>query len=117
MLIKVSGLQDIFECSGSFTLLLPSNKAFDAVDGLVPQLLLPENLDVLRTLLLYHALPGSVPSSNLVAGPLETLADATVLVNVDPIMFNDADVVDADNTACNGLFHVINGVLFPHMCK
>jgi uncharacterized surface protein with fasciclin (FAS1) repeats len=118
MLIEAAGLEDIFDCSGPFTLLLPTNEAFEKVDGLVPKLLLRENLDVLKELLLYHTLAGSFPSSNLVAGPLETLAGITVQVSKNPIMFNDdVGVILPDQTACNGLFYVLDGILTPNKSK
>jgi uncharacterized surface protein with fasciclin (FAS1) repeats len=114
-LIEAAGLQDIFLCAGPFTVLAPTNDAFAALDpALVDELLLPENQELLQEVLLYHILPGFNPSSDLVAGPTETLLyDFTVDVSLNPVMFNDANVVMPDIMACNGIIHTIDDILTP----
>lgn len=114
-LIEAADLQDIFLCAGPFTVLAPTNDAFDALDpALVEELLLPENQELLQELLLYHILPGFQPVSDLIAGPTETLLyDFTVNVGLNPVMFNDASVVMPDIMACNGIIHTIDDILTP----
>lgn len=115
-LMKLAGLQDVFLCAGPFTLLAPSNAAFDALDpDVVQELLLPKNLETLQDLLLYHIVPGLFPPSELKAGSLETLlANNTVEVTLDPIMFNQKVGVVRDNiVACNGALYILDDVLVP----
>ena len=114
-MIEAADLQDLFLCAGPFTVLAPTNNAFAALDpALVEELLLPENKELLQEVLLYHILPGFQPSSDLAAGPTETLLyDFTVDVSLNPVMFNDANVVMPDIMACNGIIHTIDDILTP----
>ena len=115
-LIEVSGLEEVLEkCSGPFTLLLPDNAAIEALgQEVLEALLAPQNTEILQDIILYHTVPGSFPSSELEAGPLETLFEpADVLVSLNPIMFNSASAISLDTNACNGLFHMIDEVLLP----
>ena len=58
---------------------------------------------------------GTILSTDLSNGPVETVNAATVEVKVSKygIMINDANVVIADIIACNGVVHVIDAVLLP----
>ena len=78
-------------------------------------LLLPENVKSLTDILLYHVVSGSVLSTDLMNGPVETVNGASVEVKVSEkgVMINDANVVIADIIACNGVVHVIDAVLLP----
>ena len=114
-LINAAGLAPIFECAGPFTGLFPTNEALEAVDpALLEDLLLPENLPELQDLILYHILPGATLSDDFEAGPYETLLEGeTVDVSVNPLMFNDANVLEADIEACNGYIDKLDKVLLP----
>ena len=79
-------------------------------------LLLPENVEQLQAILLYHVLAGAVPSSDIVPGPVLTLNGLTVELAVSEdgaITVNDANVSAADVSASNGIVHVIDKVLLP----
>ena len=79
-------------------------------------LLLPENIKSLTDILLYHVVSGTVLSTDLSNGPVETVNGATVEVKVSSkkgVMINDANVVIADIIACNGVVHVIDAILLP----
>ena len=78
--------------------------------------LLPENVEQLQSVLLYHILAGAVPSSDIVPGPVQTLNGLTVELAVSDdgaITVNDANVSTADISASNGIVHVIDKVLLP----
>lgn len=100
---------------GPFTALIPTNEAFaDLDDTLLDQLLDPANTDDLRNFLLYHILPGATLTTELTAGPTETLfPDNTIDVGVDPVQFNGADLITGDIVACNGYVNSIGTVLNP----
>ena len=79
-------------------------------------LLLPENVEQLQYVLLYHVLTGAVPSSAIVPGPVQTLNGLAVELAVSDdgaITVNDANVSAADVSASNGIVHVIDKVLMP----
>lgn len=96
-LIELADLEEVLDCPGPFTALLPTNTAFEAFDPDYLEFLRdPANRDELEELLLYHILPGATPSDNFSAGPTETLLfDETVDVGESPLTFDEADVITA----------------------
>lgn len=114
-LLDTAGLQDIFLCAGPFTVLAPTNEAFAAMDpALLAQLRQPANQELLQEVLLYHLLPEYQPSRSFVAGPAETmLFDDNIDVQLAPLRFDGAGVINPDNIACNGVVHTIDDVLVP----
>jgi Fasciclin domain len=114
-LVEIADLTEIFMCAGPLTLLAPDNAAFDALDpSTVQELLLPANKEKLQDLLLYTVLPGLHLSEDLEEGTYKTLLmNQTVAVTLDPIMFNQAGVVEMDIIACNGAIYIIKDVLVP----
>ena len=113
ILFERAGLTGIFDCAGPFTVQLPTNDAVENVDAaLLDFLLRPENQAELMSLMLYHVLPGSFPTSDLVPGPTPTLSSgAEVVISLNPTMFNNATVLMADIAACNGFINTIDTVL------
>lgn len=115
ILFERAGLTEILACGGPFTVQLPTNEAIENVDAsLLDFLLRPENQEELMNLMLYHVLPGNFPTSTLQPGPTPTLAndgEAEVIVSQNPTMFNNATVIMADVSACNGLFNTIDSIL------
>lgn len=108
-------LDTIFQCSGPFTLLLPTDDAFRALgDNSLEVLRDPDNFNVVQDILLYHILRGAIRSTEFEAGLTETLfTPADVLVSLNPIMFNTASILEADVRGCNGIYHVIDQLLVP----
>lgn len=102
--------------TGPFTVLAPTNEAFGKLDqALLEDLLQPENQEYLQEILLYHMLPGYLPSLELQSGSYETLVFGfDVEVTIDPsIRFDDAGLIRPDTNACNGIIHMIDDVLVP----
>merc|ERR1719181_740774 len=109
-------LVDTLSGDGPFTVFAPTNDAFAALGSTVDDLLLPENKEQLRSVLLYHVLGSKVLSTDLSDGlTAETLQGDSVTAHVDgsTIMINDATVTAADVLATNGVIHVIDKVLLP----
>jgi len=94
---------------------LPSNDAFINLDEeFFNNIILPENNEDLRNLLLYHILPGATQTTEFTEGPADTLfAGNQVDVGVDPFEFDGSDVVTPDIAACNGFIDIIDDVLIP----
>ena len=109
--------------SGTFTVLAPTNDAFNAflaANGFASLSDVPT--DVLSTILLNHVITGEVPSTTLTglgAGYTNTNAtnsdgDALSLYfnTTGGVMFNGVSTVtSADNQASNGVVHIVNGVI------
>src|SRR6056297_3385086 len=113
--VEAAGLVETLSGEGPFTVFAPTDEAFAALpEGLVDALLLPENQETLAAILTYHVVPGTVLSTDLAEGEVETVEGQTVAVSLDDGVFvNDANVVTADVQASNGVIHVIDSVLLP----
>jgi len=105
---------------GPFTVFAPDDDAFAALEKvdekLIPCLLLPENVETLKTILTYHVASGEVLSTDLSNGqqiPSLQGEDISVDITGKTVMVNDAQVIAADVNATNGVIHVIDGVLVP----
>jgi len=118
--IDAAGLGETLEGEGPFTVLAPTDAAFDAAFealGITAEELLADT-ETLTAILLYHVL-GEAADSQLVAtldgSSVATLNPQTVDINVvdGQIMINEATVVSADLIADNGIVHVIDAVLLP----
>ncbi|PZU98897.1 MAG: hypothetical protein DCE90_03580 [Pseudanabaena sp.] len=100
----------------NFTVFAPTNEAFDALTSeALEKLLLPENREILRKILTYHVVSGSVRSTALKNGQVKTIEGNDVNVEVDDRMVsvNGTEVINADIQASNGIIHVIGRVLIP----
>ena len=77
--------------------------------------LIPENIGLLQSILLYHIIDGLHPAASLVSGNLTTLSGDTVSVVVSgmAISFNNAYVIEPGGIFDNGIVHVIESVLLP----
>jgi len=118
-LMSLAGIEDIFKCAGPFTAFVPSNAAFRALDPAVLMFLTDEaNRDQLAEVLLYHLLAGQTLSSEFNAGPVQTIQGDPVDIGINPLTVNTQTVSPADIPSCNGVIHVLNGVLVPPgFCK
>jgi transforming growth factor-beta-induced protein len=106
------GLVDTLTGKGPFTVFAPTDAAFAALPkGTVEGL---SDAD-LKNVLLYHVVGGSVLSTDLKAGPVDTLNPGKqVQVGLTGgVTINDSKVVVADIVATNGVIHVIDAVLLP----
>ncbi|MBD2355155.1 S-layer homology domain-containing protein [Tolypothrix sp. FACHB-123] len=117
-LLKTAGLTDILQQPGPYTVFAPTDQAFAALPaGTLQQLQLPENRETLIKLLRYHVVSGQLTSSQLSTGQVTTLEAQPVNVKVDTannqIVVNDAQVIQANVQASNGVIHAINQVLIP----
>jgi hypothetical protein len=112
-LIEHANLDEIFLCAGPFTVLAPSNAAFNKNPELLQSLFNPRNIEAVQELLLYHIVPGFYLSDEFVTGPLQTLLGEDVAVSLDPLLFNNAGVIMPDILACNGVIQIIDDLLIP----
>ena len=113
--IAAAGLVETLQGPGPFTVFAPTNEAFAALPaGLVDALLLPENKDALVQILTYHVVDGKVMAAEVVAGDVPTVQGTNLTITTDGgVKIFDANVVQTDVVASNGVIHVIDQVLVP----
>ncbi|WP_299943812.1 fasciclin domain-containing protein [uncultured Ruegeria sp.] len=114
--VQAAELVDTLKGEGPFTVFAPTDEAFAALpDGTVENLLKPENKDQLVAILTYHIVAGKVMSSDLSDDmTAATVQGGDITIDLDNgVMVNDANVVQADIEAENGVIHVIDKVILP----
>jgi uncharacterized surface protein with fasciclin (FAS1) repeats len=113
--VVAAGLVDTLSGDGPFTVFAPTDDAFAALpEGLLEKLLLPENIDVLVSILTYHVVPGTVLAADVTDGDVATVEGSTIaLATTGGVTVNGANVVAADVLASNGVIHVIDAVILP----
>ena len=113
--LTAAGLVDDLSGTGPFTVFAPTDAAFAALDlnaGNVDDL----PVETLRNILLYHVVPARRPASSVLAASTLTMANggsASISVQQSNAFINDAQIVQTDIEASNGIIHVINAVLMP----
>jgi uncharacterized surface protein with fasciclin (FAS1) repeats len=109
-------LVSALQAEGPFTVFAPTDDAFAALpEGVLDDLLLPENQSQLQDILRYHVVSGQIFSGNLEdrATPT-TLQGQTLTVDLsEGVMINEANVTTADIITKNGVIHIIDAVLLP----
>lgn len=114
--VQAAGLAETLSGEGPYTVFAPTDEAFAALpEGVLDQLLLPENKDTLTQILTYHVIPAAVPAAQVETGTVATVegSDLNVTASGDTVTVNDTTVVQADVMASNGVIHVIDSVLLP----
>lgn len=100
---------------GPFTVFAPTDDAFaELPEGTLDQLLL--HLPTLKQILMYHVVSGDVRSDDLAEideAPTEEGSIVAVSRSNGTVQINDAEIVEVDILADNGVLHVINRVLMP----
>ena len=110
--LQAADLVETLKGDGPFTVFAPTDEAFAKLPaGTVETLLKPENKDQLIAILTYHVVSGKIMSSDL----LSTTSAPTVNGQSAPIglRVGNANVIQADIDASNGVIHVIDTVLLP----
>lgn len=120
--VKAASLVETLQGEGPFTVFAPTNDAFAALpDGTLDSLLLPENVEKLKSILTYHVVSGEVMAADLKDGQeITTVQGGKLTVNIadGKVCIVDAKggksmVETTDVDAKNGVVHVVGGVLLP----
>lgn len=112
--VEAAGLTQTLTEGGPFTVFAPTDEAFAKLpEGTVEALL--ANPEALKQVLLFHVAAGEVPAETVVTlDSAETLLGQKVAIDTkDGVRVNDANVVQTDVKASNGIIHVIDTVLIP----
>lgn len=126
---KASGLEATLAGPGPYTVLVPTDAAFDKMPaGALDTLMKPEARSDLTAVLTYHILPGTMLAADIGkaidAGKgkaqLPTMAGGTLTATRegDAIVIADgagtkARIVDAEEQRSNGVIHHIDAVMMP----
>lgn len=122
--VVAAGLGETLAGEGPFTVFAPTNDAFSALGDLLGTL----NEQTVKEILLMHVVPGKFTSANILemnglglttAATQENFTSLSVEVTSNPTAVKiissggEANVVAPDQSASNGVVHVINRVLLP----
>ena len=116
--LGAADLIETLKSKGPFTVFAPTDDAFAKLpEGTVASLLLPENLEQLKSILLYHVVSGKVMASDVVTlTSADTVQGQAVTIKVEngKVFLNEnVEVIITDVEASNGVIHVIDSVLLP----
>ena len=127
--VTAAGLGETLSGPGPFTVLAPTNAAFNKVDkATLDGLMKPESKDKLGGILKYHVIAGNIKSTDLAkqitdgggTATIKTVNGGSLKASMqgDKIVLTDAKggkatVTGADMVASNGTVHTIDTVLMP----
>jgi uncharacterized surface protein with fasciclin (FAS1) repeats len=117
--VKAADLVSILKGDGPYTVLAPTDEAFDKLpEGTIEGLLKPENKDKLVAILTYHVIPSKAMAADVIkldGKEVKTVEGGKVKIEVDgkTVMINNAKVTKTDIACTNGVIHVIDTVLMP----
>jgi uncharacterized surface protein with fasciclin (FAS1) repeats len=114
-LVKKAGLVGTLSGKAKYTVFAPTNAAFAKVPKKTLNALLADKA-LLKKVLLYHVLPGSVPAAKVLKTELAKTAegsDVEFSVRGKSAFVNEAKIITTDIRCSNGIVHAINAVLIP----
>ncbi|XP_002710268.1 transforming growth factor-beta-induced protein ig-h3 isoform X3 [Oryctolagus cuniculus] len=118
--VAASGLNTLLESDGQFTLLAPTNEAFEKIPTETLNRILGDP-EALRDLLNNHILKSAMCAEAIVAGlSMETLEGTTLEVGCsgDMLTINGKAIIsNKDVLATNGVIHFIDELLIPDSAK
>ena len=114
-LVETAGMSDKLNEESPITAFLPVNNAFNNLpDGLLDSY--KEDEEALQELLNHHIVAAEVASRDLEDGEeLEMMSGGTALIAITDmgLELNNANIIQVDVDASNGLIHVVNEVILP----
>lgn len=112
--LKTSGLDDSLKSGGPYTVFAPADSAFSKLP--------PGSWDALSrdkaklaTVLAHHIVPGRMLVTEVKPGKASTLQGAPLTLKSDngKVSVDQANVIESDVAADNGVIHVIDTVVMP----
>ena len=115
--ISAADLVAVLKSDGPFTVFAPTDDAFAALpEGTIESLLEPENKEQLVAILLYHVVAGKVLAEEVLtlgSAPTAQGQDVSITLYDSGVMVDNANVVETDVLATNGVIHIIDAVILP----
>ncbi|MFN4033156.1 MAG: fasciclin domain-containing protein [Fimbriimonadales bacterium] len=112
--VQAAGLVETLSGEGPFTVFAPTDEAFAQIPQDTLQAVLA-NKEQLTAILTYHVVPGKLMAADVVrSSQLQTVQGQSITVSTEGgVKVDDANVVQADIEADNGVIHVIDKVIMP----
>lgn len=114
--VQATSLENVLANNGPLTVFAPTNSAFDKLpEGVLDDLLKPENKSTLARIITYHAAPGTYKGKLLKDGMnlfMATGDNVKIEIKDGEVFANGAKIL-ATIDAANGVVHVIDAVLLP----
>ncbi len=120
--IQAAGLAETLKGPGPFTIFAPDDRAFGLLpEGTVDGLL--KNIPKLKAILMYHVIPGKLTvdeigqlkTAKTVQGQEIKIDGSKWHLHMNPVINNDAHIVNTDVVTDNGMVQVVDRVLMPNM--
>jgi uncharacterized surface protein with fasciclin (FAS1) repeats len=112
--VQAAGLVEVLKGDGPFTVFAPTDEAFAKLPkGTLESLL--KDKDALTKVLTYHVVPGEVRAADVIQlASAKTVQGQSIRIDATSgVKVNDANVIQADISATNGVIHVIDTVILP----
>jgi len=111
-------LSKVLTSQPGLTLFAPTDQAFKALPpAQLTALMQPDNAPILQKVLIYHLVNLSLDSSKIKGSKGQVPSVETSKLQLDgsgtPLKVNDADIIQSDVRASNGIIHVVDKVLIP----
>ena len=111
--VQEAGLVDTLSGNRQLTVFAPTDEAFNAA-GITVDNVGDVDDEFLLNVLTYHVTPGRRDAESVTtSSELPTLNGAKIDVDGTVLNGDQADIVDTNIEASNGIVHVIDGVLLP----
>ena len=112
--IESADLVDLLKSEGSYTVFAPTDEAFSKLPQEALAALL-QDIPKLKRILTYHVVFGDVRAEDLQQIEEAATVEGSIVAieNNNGIKVNDANVLQTDIIADNGVIHIIDGVLIP----
>lgn len=112
--VQAAGLTDTLKGPGPFTVFAPTDHAFSKLPPGTLDALMKDKVR-LAQVLTYHMLPGETLVAQFKPGPAKTVQGDMMTLKSDngKITVDNANVIQSDLTADNGVIQAIDTVLMP----
>jgi uncharacterized protein YegP (UPF0339 family)/uncharacterized surface protein with fasciclin (FAS1) repeats len=120
--VKTAGLVETLKNQGPFTIFAPDDRAFSLLPpGSVDELF--KNTPKLKAVLMYHVISGKftvdeigqMKTAKTIQGQEIQIDGSKWHLHMNPVINNDAHIVNTDVITDNGIVHVVDRVLMPNM--
>ena len=112
--VQAAGLVETLSGEGPFTVFAPTDEAFAQIPAETLQAVLADK-EKLTAILTYHVVPGKLMAADVVRSTqLQTVQGQSITVSTEGgVRVDDANVIQTDIEADNGVIHVIDQVIMP----
>jgi len=112
--VQAAGLVETLSGEGPFTVFAPTDEAFAQIPQETLQAVLADK-EKLTAILTYHVAPGKLMAADVVRSTqLQTLQGQSITVSTEGgVRVDNANVIQTDIEADNGVIHVIDQVIMP----